>query len=317
MFKKLFRPLIYTTIIAIITYVIIVLYGDIKNIKSSLLHFNWIYFAGALSLALLNYILRFIRWSFYLQCIEIKIPLFESFLTFLSGFTVSITPAKMGEVIKSLLLKKTRGIAMAKSVPIVIAERLTDMIAILILAIAGAATYKYGWAVIAITSAVVIFIVLIIMFRGVGEKIIKILVKFSLFRKFEEKMKESYESTYLMSRPERMLWSVLISIFAWEAECLAFFLILRGAGLLHPDILQATFIYAFSTAAGAVAMMPGGLGVTEGGLMGLTILLGKVNKAVASSTTILIRLATLWFAVIVGCFALILYTKLYLKNEND
>jgi uncharacterized membrane protein YbhN (UPF0104 family) len=53
-------------------------------------------------------------------------------------------------------------------------------------------------------------------------------------------------------------------------------------------------------------MMPGGLGVTEGGLAGLTrILVPTARAGAVSAAVILIRLATLWFAVAVGLVALV------------
>ena len=71
------------------------------------------------------------------------------------------------------------------------------------------------------------------------------------------------------------------------------------------DLGTVTFIYSLSTVAGALAMMPGGLGITEGGMTGLVVLLlPAVRPGVATATTILVRFATLWFAVLVGLVAL-------------
>jgi uncharacterized protein (TIRG00374 family) len=53
-------------------------------------------------------------------------------------------------------------------------------------------------------------------------------------------------------------------------------------------------------------MLPGGLGVTEAGMTGLLQTLGgpAMTKEVATAATILVRLATLWFAVAIGLVAL-------------
>ena len=71
----------------------------------------------------------------------------------------------------------------------------------------------------------------------------------------------------------------------------------------------ATFAYAASTLAGAMAMMPGGLGVTEVGMTALLQTLGgpSMHPAVATATTMLVRIATLWFAVAIGLLALALH----------
>ena len=58
--------------------------------------------------------------------------------------------------------------------------------------------------------------------------------------------------------------------------------------------------------AGALAMLPGGLGVTEAGMAGSLQVLGHgITPSIATGATLLVRLATLWWAVIVGALALI------------
>ncbi|CUS88292.1 flippase-like domain-containing protein [Candidatus Kryptobacter tengchongensis] len=70
----------------------------------------------------------------------------------------------------------------------------------------------------------------------------------------------------------------------------------------------ATFIYSFSTLAGAISMLPGGLGFTEGSMSGLLIF-NKIPKNTAVAITIIIRFATLWFAVALGLIALYIFQK--------
>jgi uncharacterized protein (TIRG00374 family) len=313
-FRRLLKPLLVTTILGVLTYSALVLYGDAKSIGDSLHKFKWHFFFIALLLASLNYMLRFFKWSYYLRCLDIRLPPAESLNIFLSGFTVSVTPAKMGEVIKSLLLKESMGVSIARSAPIVVAERLTDLIAILLLALIGSIAYRFGWIFMFFSSCAVGLLVLLITVRPLGELVVKLLVRLPLLARIKDKIWESYEATYLMARWDRLAWPVALSILAWMAECFAFYLIANGMGGYHLELLPATFIYAFSTAAGALAMMPGGLGVTEGGMTGLLLVLSGngFTPAEASATTILTRGATLWFAVAVGMVSLVIYMRLHM-----
>ena len=317
-FRRLLKPLIVTTILGVLTYSALVVYGDAKNIGDSLYKFKWHFFFIALLLASLNYMLRFVKWSFYLRCLDIKVPPSESLVVFLSGFTVSVTPAKLGEVIKSLLLKESRGVSIARSAPIVVAERLTDLIAILLLALIGSIAYRFGWIFMFFSSIFVTLLVLFITLRPLGEFVVRLLVRLPLLKRIRDKIWESYEATYLMARWDRLAWPVVLSILAWMAECFAFFLIANGMGGYHLELLPATFIYAFSTAAGALAMMPGGLGVTEGGMTGLLLVLAGngLTAAEASATTILTRGATLWFAVVVGIANLLIYMRFFMSRSS-
>ncbi len=102
-----------------------------------------------------------------------------------------------------------------------------------------------------------------------------------------------------------------ISFMAWFAECLGLYFVLdvfSKTSLVEVDILVATFIYGFSTLIGAIAMLPGGLGVTEASITGLLVIL-KIPKDISAASTIIIRIATLWFAVILGVIAVLIYEK--------
>jgi uncharacterized protein (TIRG00374 family) len=81
---------------------------------------------------------------------------------------------------------------------------------------------------------------------------------------------------------------------------------------LRLDLSLADTIAVFSlgSLAGALSLLPGGLGVAETSMTGLIRVLGDVPKAAAAAATVLIRLATLWFAVAVGLLALAVEERL-------
>jgi uncharacterized membrane protein YbhN (UPF0104 family) len=69
------------------------------------------------------------------------------------------------------------------------------------------------------------------------------------------------------------------------------------------------FFYATSTLAGALVPVPGGLGVTETSLKEQMQELGHVSPAASTAAMILVRFATLWFAVLVGFVSLSLLKR--------
>jgi uncharacterized protein (TIRG00374 family) len=91
----------------------------------------------------------------------------------------------------------------------------------------------------------------------------------------------------------------LIAIPAWACECVGFYLICGGFSGAHVDLGLAMVIYAGTTIAGALSFLPGGLGVTEG-MMTLALVRWRLDRATAVAATLLTRLATLWFAVLLG-----------------
>jgi uncharacterized protein (TIRG00374 family) len=106
----------------------------------------------------------------------------------------------------------------------------------------------------------------------------------------------------------------VVSALSWSFECLGFYIVLKSYST-NLSFSLATFIYSFSTIAGAISMLPGGLGLTEGSMTGLLVL-NKVQKDVAVAVTIIIRFATLWFAVVLGLISLYIFQKLIHKFKN-
>ena len=110
---------------------------------------------------------------------------------------------------------------------------------------------------------------------------------------------------YQLIRLRRLIPAVGLSIVSWFCECIAFYLVLEALDITRfASFGDAVFIYAFSTLAGAITMMPGGIGLTEVSMTGLLLRLTScTDKSAAAAATIVIRLCTLWFAVAVGIIA--------------
>ena len=64
------------------------------------------------------------------------------------------------------------------------------------------------------------------------------------------------------------------------------------------------------TVAGALSFLPGGLGVTEAGMLALLVTFGTgVSRGTAAAATFVTRASTLWFAVALGLPALVRYAR--------
>ncbi len=225
---------------------------------------------------------------------------------------MSVTPGKMGEVLKSYLLKEENGTPISKSAPIVLAERLTDFLSIILLCLIGSIVFNYGQILILIIGLFFIFTVAILSMKNVSLKIIGFFEKISFLKKHIEKIHAAYNSVYVMMSLKHLTVATLISVVSWFFECIGFYLVINifsESSGLQINLLSATFIYAFSTLIGAIAMLPGGVGLTEASLTGLLVF-SKISVDISVASTIIIRLATLWFAVFVGIIAIFIYQKL-------
>ena len=120
--------------LAFLAFCGLTIFSDVQSLKDSLTEYLWWYTLPALGLALANYLLRFVRWEYYLRHQKLDAGgLPTSFAVFCAGLVMSITPGKVGELLKSFLLRRTTGVPVGKSAPVVVAERMTDVFAVFLL----------------------------------------------------------------------------------------------------------------------------------------------------------------------------------------
>lgn len=319
MFAKYKKKILISIAFGAIVYLGFSVYADLDKLLSAFGNFNWIWLPVILVLSFMNYIFRFIKWHYYLHILKIKLPYKESFLIFLSAFTMSVTPGKMGEVLKSYLLKEENGTPVSKSAPIVLAERLTDFVSIVLLCLIGSYVFNYGRIIILIIGLVFILTIIFLSIRSFSLKMIGILEKISFLKKHTEKIRTAYESIYRMIKIKPLIIATIISLISWFFECLGFYIVINvfsHSSGMEISLLSSTFIYAFSTLIGAIAMLPGGVGVTEASLTGLLVY-SKIPKDISVASTIMIRLATLWFAVLVGIVSVFLFQRITNKKIEN
>src|SRR5690606_22572932 len=181
--QGLVRKVLIGTVLGALVLAGLSLYADVSALAASLGAFAWSAFALARALATGNYVLRYLRWQYYLRRIGVDVPHRESALVFLSGFVMSVTPGKLGEVFKSLLLYESRGTSIARSAPVVFAERLTDLIALVLLTALGCLSFEEG-VPIAIGGALVVAVLLLASaWRPLGERLLSVAARLPLVRR--------------------------------------------------------------------------------------------------------------------------------------
>jgi len=316
-----------------VVYGVLVIARGATNIQHELLHFAWWTFGLACALSFANYLIRFAKWEYYLGVLGLRrdangeriVTLRDSLLIFLSGFVGTVTPGKLGEVFKSLVLFEIRGIAVERTAPIVVAERLTDLVGVIVLITIGGSTFPGGMLWAAIGTAVVVTLLAIASIPSVGRALLrpwKLLPGAAgrLARRLTPRLEQALDQLRSLTTPRHLVLPSLLSIIGWALEGVGVYAVLRGFGS-SLDVFRATFFYATATLAGALVPVPGGLGVTEKILEESMVAIGGVPGPIATAAMILSRLATLWFAVAVGFVALALlrikYPALLGRNASS
>lgn len=301
--NNLRRRFLSGLVLGFIVFLGLVLLGDIRQVGSHLTSFNGWYIPAILAGTLLNYALRFIKWHYYLRQIGIKdLSTLESARLFVAGFPLAVTPGKVGEALKGVWLNHVTGIPIARGVPVVLAERISDGLAVLILSTLGVIAYPQYWPAFAFVLGSLLLFITLSQIRPLALSFLKFLERFTKIRRFVHSLHEFYEGTRVLFRPGATIVAVSLGTFAWLGEGIAMYLVLIGLGIPTgwETFSLAVFILSFSTVIGAVSALPGGLGAAEASIAGMLTLLMNLPKGIAATATLMIRFATLWFGVGLG-----------------
>ncbi|HVU50026.1 MAG TPA: lysylphosphatidylglycerol synthase transmembrane domain-containing protein [Polyangia bacterium] len=291
-------------------YVGFSIWANARQVAEALARFRWSLAALACLLAACNYLVRFGRWHYYLRVLGLPVAPRDSLLVFLAGFSLTVTPGKLGEAVKAFLLRASHGYSVTRTAPIVVAERVTDLLALLLLALAGVFHFDVDRRFLVAGAAVVIGGVLVVSIDPLAELALGLAAGLPGVRRFAPRLREMHAATAALLHPKPLVLATAISTLSWFLECLAFATVVRGFPGAVLDLRAATFIYAAMTVAGALSFLPGGLGVTEAGMLALLVRFGAgLTRGSAAAATFVTRACTLWFAVALGLPALALYAR--------
>ena len=257
---------------------------------------------GLLLLSLVNYLLRFVRWARYLKLLDAPVPWRINLDAYFSGFALTTSPGKVGEMLRSVLLKP-HGVPHPASVAAFFAERVSDLLAILVLAAVGLWAYAPARPVVGLALAAVVVALLLVQWTALITAIDRwAQAKPQKWARLVVKLCEVVLHFRRCFSLPAMSMGLTLGIVAWFAEGLGFWWLL--VALDHPlPMSTAVFIYAFAMLVGALSFLPGGLGGSEAAMIALLALNG-FPEASAVTATLICRLATLWFAVGLGAMFL-------------
>jgi len=300
---KLNQKLFVIIIASIIFYALFLIFTDLSKLSENIQDFKIEYVPLILFLVSTGWLALYIRWTFLLKNSGYIVPHKKNFQIFLTGFPLSITPGKIGELLKSQLLKDNFDIPRKITAPIILVERLYNAVGISIISFFGIWFLDFSGIVILIAICILAGLFLALHSKKLFLQIIKISAKIKFLSKFSDSLSESHDIINISIKPKIFILSSLLSASYWILESIAVYFIFQSFGIDFIELIQVIPTYATSIILGVASFVPGGIGVFEGTLTGLLNLQGLTLSA-AVTLTIFIRIFTIWYSVIVGFFAL-------------
>ena len=296
------NKLIIIICLTVAIYAIFLIGSDAKKVMDEIDNFRFEYVPLILALVVAGWFCLFARWEILLKHQKIIIPRKKNMQIYFSGFALSVIPGKVGELIKSQLLKTNFNISRKISAPIVIIEQIYTVIGLVLVSIVGILYFEIGTYVIGIFAIFLIIILTIIQSKKLFDKIFKIFQKRKRFEKFILPLAESHEVLKNLTRGKTLFYASLLSVMYWILECIIVYLILLSFGI-ELEFLVMIPTYTSSIILGVASFLPLGIGVVEGSLTSFFTIHG-IDISVALTLVVIIRVFTRWISVSFGFVAL-------------
>lgn len=310
-----FKTIIVLTLVgSVIVFIAVALFGGLPKVISTIESANPYLYGAAFALVFAGMIVRFGRWSYCLKTLKIKIPFKKSFAAYMSLYSMDITPGRVGRVVAGYTINRVAHSKFMKVAPIITIDLFSDFLGFAILAlITSFFFHKFFWYVLTFVGLLSITFIFLL-----HEGAYKLMKKSNFFNKllkrFTPDINDYYSSQNALNNRKVYLTALFYTIPAELLDSLALYF---SAIAINIKALaaQSVFIYSVSQIFGMVSTLPGSVGVTDATMV---ILLGStfnIGAALSSAATIMTRLSTLWFSVIIGMIFFI-YTLRYWNDDR-
>ncbi|MBX3085634.1 MAG: flippase-like domain-containing protein [Anaerolineae bacterium] len=313
--RRYHRLIITGIIFGLLVFIFITLISDVNQITRYAEAFPWWLMLPILGLRMVNWMLRFFKWHFYLNLVGVKgVSYRDSAAIFVTGFPLSASPGKAAEVLKSFILENLYGAPVAATLPVVAAERLSDGVAVLVLtawAILNLSDVGQYWPAVLISGGLIAALILLLQFRRLCITLLDWLSRLPVIGKFAHHIEVFYESSYKMVLLPNMLLAAGLGLLANVLDGVGVYLILIGLGQPPGNELffKALLAISLSVIAGSVSGSPGGIGASDLTIGGVLISVVGLDRGQAGFATLLARFVQLWWGVLVGSVVAFLYRK--------
>lgn len=334
--RKYRNRMIAGLLIGLFIYVALLVFADAEGLTEELVTqlrvYPWLLVIPVLLLKLVSWFFRFMEWQYFLDVIGArdKISIFDSAALFVAGFSMAVSPGKVAEVLKAVVLKTKTGVPIATSAPVVVAERVVDGVAVLILSfiallLAGDQIElgSYG-ALLPVSIGLLLTGLVVVQIRPLAYFGLGVVQRLPLVNRLHGWLLKFYESSYEIFKLRHVLPTTGLGILAALGDAVGFVIILSGFGLELTWLLflQALVIICLASAIGALSGVPNGAGITEISVSAMLLLVVAptnpiLTPAVAAAASLVEGFFHKWFRVFVGLGVASVFRKRLFTDEVD
>jgi hypothetical protein len=286
-----------------------------KSIAAALGRANVWLFAVAFVIYYCSFPMRALRWRLLLENVGYRkedgvyLPSFLNLnkILYLSWFANVVVPAKLGDIYRAYLLRQAANVSTTRSFGTVLAERILDLIGLLLLFISAILISLHGQlpAELELALRVCLALVVGLVVGLVGLRVYRDRIGRRIPTRFRVQYVHFQEGT--LGSFKRLQLLAPLTLAVWSLESLRFMFVALAAGLLGGDLphifAAALFIALGESLLTTVPLTSGGVGFVEAGMFAMILLFTPQTTAAqnaAAAAILLDRLISLVSILLFG-----------------
>lgn len=275
----------------------LVLAIDPASFAVAIKRFNVALLPAIVAVSVAYYVLQGIRWHYLLVDVGIRMRMRDVVLLTLAGQATSLLP--LGELTRAVLVAEAANAEFGAAVAAETVQELLYMFVLILFAIPGLLAIPHALGGIVVVIVFIIGILAGLTWCPLYRWLRLAVSKTPLIKRTLHQVDEIHNDlTILMRKPGTLGWSWLSALQA-AAFITTLWLVAQAVAPGQLSWVNAALVFAVSSVAGLLSLIPGGIGAYEGSIIGLLVSLG-INPGVAAAIAILQRLASQGVATAVG-----------------
>ena len=313
--KRVRRFVIFFLFIGLLVFLAAVWFGGANQVLGVLLSANPLIYLLAFVSVFVGLMMSFGKWVYYLRVLGLKVPFKKNLAVYLSLYSMDITPGRVGRLVAAYTLNRITDIEFMNIAPMITIDIFTDFLGMAILALIAALYFQYNVLAIVIVDAALLIPFGFVLNRWLFDLFKKYLAKNRYVKSFSPYGEQYFLAQSKLNNAKVYAVSLIFTVPAALMMALALWLTFASVGV-HPSMSGTVLVFSSSQVYGMVSAVPGNIGVTDISLVAFTESVLGANKSVSVAVTIMARIATLWFGVLVGGVFLLHTLGYWSKGKN-
>lgn len=289
---------ILCAVIIAVFYTIFILFSDAEKFSSQLTKIDVLFVPLIIAVHVVSLLVCSVRQKVLLDSLDIRLSLRQNILFQFAGYSMSITPGGIGELIKSHFLKKIHSKDYTKTIPVVFAEKYYNMLASA-LVITVMLFFRSNFEIEVTVSVIwILLIAALAIIRNQKVFPMRKIPQVWALKNILESISSFSSTLVALSEKKIFAKSFFLGTAAVLVDAVAIYLCFLAFNINY-SFIDSTLFVITSLAVGAISFLPGGIGVTELSMTGLLVKSGIIFSA-ALALTIFIRFMITWSTVVIG-----------------